>query len=149
MSSCVRFPHRRELTPQRYVAYLIFLQSWTIESPLLAPPLFPYCSILAILFCGLVLLCGRSHVGVTCIFVMGWGILDHLIERRSRNVHKSTMLPSFHVWSSSPSTNSGCMLYETTTAIDMAWSIFGCQYVHHLYFMCQFFMRWSIDSFCE
>ena len=45
------------------------------------PPSFTPCSIISILSCGLVLMCSRSHVGVTWIFEMGWVVLDHMIGK--------------------------------------------------------------------
>ena len=62
------------------------------------PPYFPPCSTFALISCVLVLLCSRSHVGVTCIFAMGWVYLITWLESISQNVKKSTMLSSFHVW---------------------------------------------------
>ena len=45
------------------------------------PPSFFPCGILSIICYLLVLLCSRSHVGITCIFEIGWVVLDHLIGK--------------------------------------------------------------------
>ena len=37
---------------------------------------FAPCIILSIIYCGLVLMCSRSHVGITYIFAMDWVVLD-------------------------------------------------------------------------
>ena len=82
MSSCVRFPHRRELAPRKYLASLVFFakfENWT--SSVGGLPLFGHCSICAMISCGLVLLCGKSHVEYTLITVMGWVVLYYLIVK--------------------------------------------------------------------
>ena len=74
MSSCVRFPHRRELSHLRYLASLNFLCTvGQLKLLFLWPPYFPPWIILYLTSCGLFLLCRSYHVGVTCIFVVGWG----------------------------------------------------------------------------
>ena len=76
----------------------LFLKSWTNEILWYWPPSFAPCIILAIIYHGLVFLLIRSHVGVICIFVVGWIVLEHLIGKILWNFQNSTILLSFHVW---------------------------------------------------